>query len=238
MCRPVPEVCGMILFNNCFDDLTDGLCEGVVTHIYGPPASGKTNLALIATANALGQGKVVYIDPEGGFSAARLKQISGEKFEDVLNNTLLVEPTTFDEQKLSIARLDEVITSMKISLVVVDSIAMLYRMEEDKDVRMLGRILAQLLRAARKYNLPVLLTNQVYSEYDTNRIRPIGGQISEYFTKNVVELCRRDDNSRYAVVRRHMTKPEGLTVEFKITRSGVKALNECRLDQPTPAADK
>ena len=217
----------MIRFNNKFDQLVGGgLQEGVVTQIYGPPASGKTNLALIASANALGEGRVIYVDPEGGFSVERLKQIAGEKFDDVLNNIIFFQPTTFDEQKVAISRLDEVITSMHVSLVVVDSIAMLYRMEEDKDVRMLGRMLAQLLRIARKYNIPVLLTNQVYSEFDTNIIRPIGGQITEYFTKNVIELCRREDNSRYAVLRRHQNQPEALSIEFKITTKGIETTTQ------------
>ena len=217
----------MITFNNCFDELlAGGLRDGVVTHFYGPPASGKTNLALIAASNALGHGKVVYVDPEGGFSVERLKQIAGDKFDDVLNNTLLVEPTTFDEQRVAIQKLDEIITSMKISLIIVDSIAMLYRMEEDKDVRMLGRMLAQLLRVARKYNLPVLLTNQVYNDYETNITRPIGGTISEYFTKNIVELIRREDGTRYAILRRHNTQPEGLTLEFTITNQGIQPTTE------------
>jgi DNA repair protein RadB len=125
-----------------------------------------------------------------------------------------------------VSRLDEIITSMKVSLVIVDSVAMLYRMEEDKDVRMLGRMLAQLLRVARKYALPVLLTNQVYSEFDTNIIRPIGGRITEYFTKNVVELCRREDGTRYAVLKRHKSQPEGLTIEFTITERGIEAVRD------------
>jgi len=214
----------MIPFNNCFDGLLGGgLTEGVVTQLYGPPASGKTNLALIAAASALGRGKVVYIDPDGGFSVERLRQVAGGRFEEVADNIILMQPTSFDELRVAVSRLDELVTSMKVSLVVVDSVAMLYRMEEDKDVRMLGRMLAQLLRVARKYGLPVLLTNQVYSEFDTNLIRPIGGQITEYFTKNIVELARRDDGSRYAVLRRHLSRPDGQTIDFTITETGIEA---------------
>lgn len=197
--------------------------EGVVNHVYGPPASGKTNLALIAAANALGHGKVIYVDPEGGFSVERLRQISGERFEETMDNIVMLQPTTFDEQKMAIGKLEELVSAMKVSLIVVDSIAMLYRMEEDKDVRMLGRMLAQLLRLARKYELPVLLTNQMYSDYETHLIRPMGGQISEYFTKNIIELVRREDGSRYAILRRHVSRPEGESIEFTITDRGIEA---------------
>jgi DNA repair protein RadB len=214
----------MISFNNCFDRLLGGgLLEGVVNHVYGPPASGKTNLALIAAANALGHGKVIYVDPEGGFSVERLRQISGERFEETMDNIVMLQPTTFDEQKMAIGKLEELVSAMKVSLIVVDSIAMLYRMEEDKDVRMLGRMLAQLLRLARKYELPVLLTNQMYSDYETHLIRPMGGQISEYFTKNIIELVRREDGSRYAILRRHVSRPEGESIEFTITDRGIEA---------------
>ena len=229
----------MIKFNNRLDQLLQGgLHDGNITQFYGPPASGKTNLALVAASNALGQGKVVYVDPEGGFSMERLKQISGDKFSQVLNNIILVQPTTFEEQKAAIGKIDEIITSMKVSLIIVDSIAMLYRMEEDKDVRMLGRMLAQLLRAARKYNLPVLLTNQVYSEFDTNIIRPIGGQISEYFTKDIVELCRREDHTRYAILRRHNSQAEGQIVDFKITQTGIETMIERSTVEGGPTSSK
>ncbi len=213
----------MLKFNNGFDGLLGGgLMEGVVTQVYGPPASGKTNLALLASVNALGQGKVVYVDPEGGFSVERLRQMAAERFPEVLGNMMLLQPTTFEEQKAAVAKLDEAMAGVKVSLVVVDSIAMLYRMEEDKDVRMLGRMLAQLLRISRRYGIPVLLTNQVYSEFDTNIIRPIGGQISEYFTKNIVELGRGQDGGRIATLRRHMSLPEGKTLPFIITQRGVE----------------
>ena len=212
----------MIKFGNGFDSLLGGgIQPGVITHIFGPPASGKTNLALIAAANAQGHGKVIYVDPEGGFSVDRLRQVAGDRFNDVLNNIILVQPTTFEEQKAAIAKLDDVVSSMKVSIIIVDSIAMLYRMEEDKDVRMLGRMLAQLLRLARKYGIPVLLTNQVYSEYDTNTVRPIGGTISEYFTKSIVELSRAEDGTRWAQLKRHIHLPEGQALTFRIVQDGV-----------------
>jgi DNA repair protein RadB len=213
----------MIKFNNGFDQLLGGgLFDGVVTQVYGPPASGKTNLALLASVNALGQGKVVYVDPEGGFSFERLKQIARERSNDVLGNVILIQPTTFEEQKAAIAKIEDVVTSMKVALVVVDSIAMLYRMEEDKDVRMLGRLLAQLLRIARKYGIPVLLTNQVYNDFETNLTKPIGGTITEYFTKNTVELTRPEGQSRQAILRRHQSMSENQSLQFRITQEGIE----------------
>ena len=212
-----------IKFGNGFDDLLGGgVLEGVITHLYGPPASGKSNLVQIAAASAVGSGKVLFVDPEGGFSVERLKQVSGDRFMDVLSNIMLVQPTTFEEQKAAIAKIEDVVTSMKVALVVVDSIAMLYRMEEDKDVRMLGRLLAQLLRIARKYGIPVLLTNQVYNDFETNLTKPIGGTITEYFTKNTVELTRPEGQSRQAILRRHQSMGENQSLQFRITQEGIE----------------
>jgi len=62
-------------------EVLDLLLEGgyendAITTIYGPAGAGKTNLALIAAVSMAQKGKkVVYIDTEGGFSAARLKQV-------------------------------------------------------------------------------------------------------------------------------------------------------------------
>ena len=105
--------------------LGGGIRPGILTHFFGPPASGKTNIALVATSNALGKGKVLYVDPEGGFSPERLAQIAGDRHRDVLENTLLVKPTTFEEQKVALEKLEDIVTSIKVGLVIVDSIAML-----------------------------------------------------------------------------------------------------------------
>jgi len=74
----------MIKIHKDFDTLLGGgLQSRCITHIYGSPGSGKTNIALMATANAVKNGKVIYIDSEGSFSVERLRQISGEKIDEV-----------------------------------------------------------------------------------------------------------------------------------------------------------
>ncbi len=204
--------------------LGGGILPSVLTQIYGVPASGKTNIAIIATVNASKVGRVVYVDPEGGFSVERVRQIAGERTEEVLSKLLLVQPTTFDEQKVAVSKLNDIVSAGGVSLVVVDSVAMLYRLEEDKDIRELGRILAQLMRIARKHNLPLLMTNQVYTDIDSQKIIPIGGIINEYWSKIMVELELRGGR-RVALLRKHMFLPEGMRFEFKITNEGIVPVN-------------
>lgn len=216
----------MIKIHEKFDILLGGgLLPRNITHIYGEPGSGKTNLALMATVNASSLGKVIYIDPEGGFSVERLKQISGNKINEVLKNLMLIEPTDFDEQKIAIKKLSDIVPQVKASLVIVDSIAVLYRLEEDKDIKELGRQLAQLLRIARKYEIPVLITNQVYTNIDTGRIVPVGSDIVKYWAKVIIELERSND-SRFAIIHKHKFLPEGMKLEFRIVETGIDVIAE------------
>jgi len=214
----------MIHIHRDFDMLLGGgLQPRGITHIYGSPGSGKTNIALMATVHAANDGKVVYIDAEGGFSVERLRQIAGEKADEVLRDMILIEPTDFDEQKVAINKLNEIVPSCGASLVVVDSIAVLYRLEEDKDVKEFGRQLAKLLRIARKYNVPVLITNQIYTDIDTGKMVPVGGDIIRYWAKISVELEKREGMS-VAVLRKHKFLPENLRMEFRITEKGMETI--------------
>ncbi len=63
-----------------FNDFLEGGYErDVITMIAGPPASGKTNLSILAACSRAKEGKVIYVDTEGGFSIERIKQVVGDK---------------------------------------------------------------------------------------------------------------------------------------------------------------
>ncbi|MBV1767408.1 MAG: DNA repair protein RadB, partial [Methanobacterium sp.] len=64
--------------------LGGGVEKGNLTQFYGPPGSGKTNIVLkLAVQSAKNGGKVIYVDTEGGISIERIKQISGDDFEQI-----------------------------------------------------------------------------------------------------------------------------------------------------------
>jgi len=214
-----------------FDEIFGGgILEKTLTQIYGPPASGKTNLCIIAAGYmALKEKKVIFIDTEGGFSVERVKQISKEKTGDVLKNIILIEPTTYEEQKAAIDGVEKMMQE-KIGLVIVDSITMLYRLEEanNKDERqekqiLLGKQLEILLRISRKFNIPVIMTNQVYTDIETNEISPVGGEILKYWSKVVIELGRENSSNttRFAVMKKHKFIKEGEKILFKIVDEGI-----------------
>jgi len=209
--------------------LEGGYEKDVLTTIYGPAGSGKTNLCMICTAQNSDK-KVIYIDTEGSFSISRLKQITDD-YVSVLKNLVVLKPTDFSEQKKVFDKLKNIITD-KIGLIIVDSIAMLYRLEigKEKDIykvnKELGVQMAYLIQISRKFKIPIIITNQVYSDFDDkNKINMVGGDILRYASKCLIEL-QKLNNGRRAILRKHRSLPEGREVSFKIIDSGLEELKE------------
>ncbi|MBR9704801.1 AAA family ATPase, partial [Candidatus Pacearchaeota archaeon] len=102
--------------------LDGGYEKGIVTLLYGPSASGKSNYLMLASCFMASCGKkVLYIDTEGGFSLDRIKQICGYKSNEILKNIIIIKPTDFLEQKKAFVNILNETKSENISLVVVDS---------------------------------------------------------------------------------------------------------------------
>ena len=192
--------------------LYGGYENGVITMIAGPPASGKTNFVLLAACSQAKKGhKIIFIDTEGGFSPERVKQIVGDGYETILENLLILNPTNFDEQKKVFLNLLAQVKKENIGLIVVDGMAMLYRLElgaaredeekSDSRVRDVNNEVAKQMRVlaeiTRKQGIPIIITNQVYngfvSEEDwKNGSRPeaniVGGDLFKYWSKTIIEL--------------------------------------------------
>jgi len=213
------------------DKLLDGGIEtDIITSFYGPSASGKTNIAIISSYNVSKLGKkVIYIDTEGGFSPERLKQIAKEDFENIMKNILLYKPVNFSEQKKAIYLTYDYIkkNSSDVGLIVVDSISMLYRLERgDSNVNEVNIELARQLQIfseiSRKYNIAVLVINQVYSLFDNkDTIGVVGGDLIKYWSKCLIELRILDNGIREAILRKHRYLPEGISIKFKIVNDGI-----------------
>jgi len=103
----------------------------------------------------------------------------------------------------------------------LDSIAVLYRLEEEKDIKELGRQMAKLLRIARKFDVPVLITNQIYTDIETGRSVPIGGDVIRYWAKISIELDKQD-SIRTAILKKHKFLPENMRMDYRITERGME----------------
>jgi len=156
-------------------ELIDNILEGglekeVTTTVYGPSGSGKTNIAILAALFNAKNSKIIFIDTEGGFSIDRVKQMFPETHERRLKNLIIFKPTTFKEQTELFRNLEKFSEEHKPKLIVVDSLSMLYRLElgerEAYEVnKEMARQLSTLRKISHKLTIPILLTNQVYSDF-------------------------------------------------------------------------
>lgn len=206
--------------------LEGGYDDDIITTIYGPSGSGKTNVCLLAAVHIAQQGKkIIFMDTEGGIAIERIRQICDA--EKVLPNIIFFSPMTFEEQKT----LFETLRSMAnehIGLIIVDSISMLYRLELGKNEEVyevnssLGRQIAYLVEIARRKKIPVLLTTQVYSDFDhRDQVKMVGGDLLKYGSKCLIEL-QKFNNCRGLTLRKHRSLPEGKEVKFRIVQKGIE----------------
>jgi len=221
--------------------LYGGYEKGIITMIAGPPGSGKTNFVLLASCSqAKKEKKVIFIDTEGGFSPERVRQIAGEEYENTLKNILLLNPTSFDEQKKTFITLLNKVKKGNIGLIVVDGMAMLYRLElgdavkskdEDK-IKEVNREVAKQMRVlaeiSRKQNIPILITNQVYhgflsEEEWKKKIKPeaniVGGDLFKYWSKTIIEL-KNENGKKRAILLKHRSMPQKELI-FEIRDKGI-----------------
>ena len=216
--------------------LSGGYEKGVITMIAGPPGSGKTNFCILAACSQAKKGnKVLLIDTEGGFSPERVKQIMGESYKEILENILILEPTSFEEQKKILLSLPSKIKRNQIGLIIIDGMAMLYRLELGDAIKMkdtelileVNRDTAHQMRAlaeiCRKQHMPIIITNQVYSLFskgeNVKETHLVGGDLFKYWSKCIIEL-KNDGGKKKAILLKHRSLPRK-ELSFEIRQKGV-----------------
>jgi DNA repair protein RadB len=212
------------------DLLGGGLERGTVTQVYGPPAAGKTNVALCAAVRAAVDGFAVYIDTEG-LSPARFEQVAGAvgDVDELASRVVVSNAHDFEEQEQAVR--DAAEFAERADLIVVDSATGFYRLErsdgdEGETLRRVARQITHLLSLARRHDLAVVVTNQVFTDPDADRVRPLGGHTLEHWTGVVLRLDRFRGGKRRATLEKHGSKPAGETATFRITESGLEAVEE------------
>ena len=216
--KRIPVMCSSI------DNLLGGGIEGgSVTLLYGEAGTGKTNICLQMAYNVARSGKkVAYIDTEG-LSADRIAQIFVD--ESFTRDLLVFHAHNFDEQGYGItqaARQAE--SSDGLGLIIVDSMTMFYRLRSD-DSSVRNELIRQtetLLNTARKNDVAVLITSQVYTNIGTGTIEFLGGHAIQHNAKTIVRLEKRGNGKRAAVVVKHRSLPEGRSALYRIVETGVE----------------
>ena len=205
--------------------LGGGLERRAITQFYGEPGCGKSTLALVAAVERLRAGEsVIYLDTEG-FSVERFRQVAGDRAEELARNLFLSEPLDFEQQGLMIAESERILQKGGVGLLVVDSATALYRTEltsGQEAQRRLARQILHLLGLAKRYSIPVLITNQVYMDVTRNLATGLGGTTMAHLSKAIVRL-EGSEGIRRAVLEKHRSRPAGGTFSFEMTADGVRA---------------
>ena len=218
-------------------ELIDNVLEGgleneVTTTVYGPSGSGKTNIAILAALYNAKDSKIIFIDTEGGFSIDRVKQMFPDTHERRLKNLIIFKPTTFKEQTELFRNLEKFSEEHKPKLIVVDSLSMLYRLElgerEAYEVnKEMARQIGVLRKISHKLVIPILLTNQVYADFDKkNDIKMVGGDLMKYTSKCIIKL-ELSEHGRLLKLLKHRSIPIK-EVQFKITQKNIEKSTEKR----------
>lgn len=206
-----------------FDDILEGGYHNAeLNMIYGPGASGKTTFCLCLGVSLAKQGKkIVFIDSENSLSLERLSQIAyGLDLNKILENIIIFKPRSFLEQFRIISNLTKNTKSM-ISCVLVDTIGFYYR-AQSKDGNLnahMARQLSDLKYLASQKDIPVILTNQVYSDINREgKINLVGGEMVKNWCNLLIELQKT--RNRKAIVH----KPNRKEFYFEIKEKGISII--------------
>jgi len=113
-------------------------------------------------------------------------------------------------------------------LIILDSANLFYRLEMHEDeanaTRSLTKQLVLLQIEARKKNIPVIITSQVYSAGDD--IKPFAGRSMDHIAKTIIKLekvgNKNGKEERKATIIKHRSIPEGKSINFFITQEGIE----------------
>ncbi len=225
----------------------DGLLGGkgvegrAITEAFGAYGSGKTQISLTLAVNVQlpvekggANGKCVFIDTEGTFRPARIKQIAekiGANSEKVLKNIFVARAFNSDHQILLLEKIGEMIKNGEpIKLLIIDSLTAHFRAEysgrgqlADRQQK-LNKYLHELMKLAETYNLAVYVTNQVMSNPAQMFGDPtvaIGGNIVGHASTYRIYLRRGKQGSRVAKMIDSPNLPENEII-FYLTEGGIK----------------
>ena len=220
--------------------LRGGYENDILTLLYGPAASGKSNFVLLAACHNAKKGKkVVFVDTEGSFSIDRIKQITGGIPEFALKNIILLKPINFKEQKKDFLKILKELKSENVGLIIVDSITMLYRLELAEArkkgleaVREVNNDLLEQIKAlyeiSRKIEIPIIITSQVYKDFLSEEdwlagkeaeVNIVGGDLLKYWCKCIIEL-QNNKGKKKAILRKHRSLPVK-ELNFEIVNEGI-----------------
>jgi len=199
-----------------------GLQNGTITEISGLRGTGKTQLALQFGIEPLSKNKkILFIDTTVEFRPERFLQILQSKnLPSSLLENLHVSHVTNTQKQIEIL---EHFHSDDYSLLIVDNITDLFSFEFSKKEHLIekninfGNYMVKLSKLVQLKNIPIIITNQIFSHDDTNYQR-MHIQLENYIHQKIqLEKIKNRYTCTILSPFIHETK-----FDYKITNSGIE----------------
>ncbi len=216
----------------CIDSkIGGGISPESVTLIYGEPETGKTTLAIqCAVSCALQNLKTLFVDCDNTFSTKRLSQLSGDKFEQVAEQVILIKPKDFREQTAVIDRIQDY-TEKNFGLIIIDTFTSLYgaRVAEFSGKafsvnRELNRQLAILAQTVKIRKIPVIIVSQVRSVFDDPNVSvaPVANRVLRFWADTIIAMKPTDYPQTIKAVLETRENKQEVTCYVQIGETGIK----------------
>jgi len=217
----------------CIDNnIGGGISPETVALIYGEPETGKTTLAMqCAVSCAIQNYKVFFVDCDNTFSAKRLSQISGDKFDEVAERIILIKPKDFKEQTAVIDSIQDY-TSKNFGLIIIDTLTSLYSAKVAETSgkafgvnRELNRQMAILAQTAKIRKIPVIITSQVRSVFNEQNasVRPVATRVLKFWADTIIDMKPTDyPQTIKAVLEESPENEQEVTCYVQIGEAGIQ----------------
>ena len=172
-------------------------------------------------------------DAAAGIDGGTDADADGEDLQTLAERIVVQDALDFDEQREAVK--DAEAFAEQADLIALDSATGFYRLQRDKDqeggeaLRAVADQITHLLSLARREDLAVVITNQVYTDPEEDRIHALGGHTLDHWTGTILRLDRFRGGNRRATLEKHRAKPAGETAQFTITDDGLAGTEQDRL---------
>ncbi len=179
------------------DSNTELLSKGKVTHVFGPPKSGKSTLsACIAFELAKNNLQISIISTERPIEIRMQSMIEAKDgyMQELLETITTTDIFTFDDLIYTITR-ELPALDLKMDVLIIDSFTSAYRSNADPiNLTLLRKALSTLQSLAVSRNIAILYTNQVASLMNSSsEFRPVASASTRSYSDITVRLTRKSD---------------------------------------------